>query len=154
MRIRRAPHQADCLSLVREAEQHQSTSLPVQYSLMSDPTLHLPAPSFEFFVWSLRLQTESHLGMTPWSQDQPEVNLPLARHSIDLLAMLQEKTHGNLSMEEQRLLDNTLTELRFRYLQAFENEQKKKAESSAATGDPPAPADPASAADQDAKDNA
>jgi hypothetical protein len=68
--------------------------------------------------------------------------------------MLQEKTRGNLSMEEQRLLDNTLTELRFRYLQAFENEQKKKAESSAATGDPPAPADPASAADQDAKDNA
>jgi hypothetical protein len=114
----------------------------------------LPAASFEFFVWSLRLQTESHLGLMPWTQEKSEVNLPLARHSIDLLAMLQEKTRGNLSLEEQRLLDNTLTELRFRYLQAFENNPKKKAEDSTAAGDPPSPADPASAADQGAKDNA
>ena len=103
---------------------------------MSDPTPHLPAPSFDFLVWSSRLQTESHLGLTPWSQEKPEVNLPLARHSIDLLAMLQDKTRNNLSMEEQRLLDNTLTELRFRYIQSFENEQKRKVEDSAATAGP------------------
>ena len=146
--------QTGSLSAALEPEQHRDTSLPVQYSLMSDPTLHLPTPSFDFLVWSLRLQAESHMGLTPWSQDKPEVNLPLARHSIDLLAMLQDKTRNNLSMEEQRLLDNTLTELRFRYIQAFENEQKRKAEGSAATADPPSPGDEAAAADQGTKDNA
>lgn len=50
-------------------------------------------------------------------EGQPEPNLQLARHSIDLLAMLGEKTKGNLTIEEQRLLDNGLTELRFRYVQ-------------------------------------
>src|SRR5271157_2498023 len=106
---------------------------------MSDREVNLPTPSFEFLVLSLRLQTESHLGVTPWSQETPEVNLPVARHSIDLLAMLQEKTRNNLSMEEQRLLDNTVTELRFRYIAAFENERKKRAQGDAA----PAPQPPA-----------
>lgn len=92
--------------------------------------------------------------MAPWSQDKPEVNLPLARHSIDLLAMLQEKTHNNLSLEEQRMLDNTLTELRFRYIQAFEIEQKKKAEGSPTTGDQPSLGDEAAESEQGTKDDA
>jgi len=45
------------------------------------------------------------------------------RHTIDLLAMLQEKTRGNVSMEEQRLVENALTELRFRFVQAMENKK-------------------------------
>jgi hypothetical protein len=48
-------------------------------------------------------------------------NLDLARHFIDTLAILQDKTRGNLSLEEQRLLDNSLTELRFRFVQASES---------------------------------
>ena len=52
-------------------------------------------------------------------------NLEIARHTIDLLAMLQEKTKGNLSMEENRMLENTLTELRFRYVQAVADINKK-----------------------------
>ena len=47
--------------------------------------------------------------------------------SIDLLAMLQGKTRGNLTLEEQRLLENSLTELRFRYVQAVERYTKKQA---------------------------
>ena len=43
-----------------------------------------------------------------------------ARHAIDMLAMLQEKTKGNLSLEEQRLIENSLTELRFRFVQVSE----------------------------------
>ena len=57
--------------------------------------------------------------------EEPEPNLPLARHSIDLLSMLQEKTRGNLSIDEQRLLENGLTELRFRFVQVAD-EQKRK----------------------------
>ena len=45
--------------------------------------------------------------------------------------MLQQKTKGNLSFEEQRLLDNTVTELRFRYLQTYEAHHKKAAETGA-----------------------
>jgi len=85
-------------------------------------------------VISLRIQAEAQLaepkqGGEAGAGGGPD--LRLARHFIDLLAMLQEKTKGNLSLEEQRLLDNTVTELRFRYLHAFEAAQKKAAQASA-----------------------
>ena len=80
----------------------------------------LPPASFEFLVFSIRAQVEMQLGLYHFGEpsEKPEPNFELARHSIDLLAILQEKTKGNLSLEEQRLLDNSLTELRFRYVQA------------------------------------
>lgn len=83
---------------------------------------------------TLRMQAETQLadpkeGGAEGPHAEPD--LRLARHFIDLLAMLQEKTKGNLSLEEQRLLDNTVTELRFRYLYAYEAMQKKAARASA-----------------------
>ena len=65
------------------------------------------------------------------SEEPP--NLPAARHAIDLLAMIAEKTRGNLSLEEQRLVENSLTELRFRFVQALEQHQKKTAAGAADT---------------------
>ncbi len=44
-----------------------------------------------------------------------------------MLAMLTDKTRGNLSIEEQRLIENSLTELRFRYVQVTERTAKSKA---------------------------
>ena len=73
------------------------------------------------------MQAESGLGVAPWGGENQQVNLPLARHSIDMLAMLQDKTRNNLTLEEQRLLDNTVTELRFRFIQVSELEQRKVA---------------------------
>jgi Domain of unknown function (DUF1844) len=88
----------------------------------------LPEPSFEFLVATLGMQAQMHLGMlVPDPSQAPEVNLPMARHMIDLLAMMQDKTKGNLSMEEARMLENTLTELRFRYVQASEQAGKAAA---------------------------
>jgi hypothetical protein len=52
----------------------------------------------------------------------------MARHSIDLLAMLLAKTKGNLDLEEQRLLENSLTELRFRFVQVSEEVAKAAAQ--------------------------
>ena len=68
-----------------------------------------------------------HLGMYHFRRGKgpARARLPIARHTIDLLAMLQEKTRGNVSMEEQRLVENALTELRFRFVQAMENQEKK-----------------------------
>jgi hypothetical protein len=65
------------------------------------------------------------------TEEENEPNLPIARHSIDMLAMLQEKTRGNLTTEEQRLIENGLTELRFRFIQVSDD-LKKKAETAAA----------------------
>jgi len=85
---------------------------------MSEHEHKLPAASFEFLVLSLKVQAEIHLGVIP-APDGAEADIHIARHTIDLLKVLQDKTKGNLSLEEQRLLDNTLTELRFRFIQAM-----------------------------------
>jgi Domain of unknown function (DUF1844) len=84
-------------------------------------TANLPIPpaDFLFLVESILMQAQIQLGLLNLGEqdERPEPNLPLARHSIDLLGMLQEKTKGNLSAEEHRLLENGLTELRFRFVQ-------------------------------------
>lgn len=92
--------------------------------MMSETQNDLPLPpaSFEFLVASLVMQAQAALGLLHFGkeEDRPAPNLPLSRHAIDMLAVLQEKTRGNLSIEEQRELENSLTELRFRYVQASE----------------------------------
>lgn len=98
---------------------------------MSASDVPLPPATFDFLVLSLRMQAEMNLGLIPSGSDAERADLRLARHFIDLLAVLQDKTKNNLTMEEQRMLDNSITELRFRYLQAFEAEKKKAAESAA-----------------------
>jgi hypothetical protein len=87
-----------------------------------------PPASFDYLVLSLRTQAEIHLGLLHFGEekDQPEPDLGAARHTIDLLAMLQAKTKGNLTLEEQRLVDNSLTELRFRYVQAVEERNRPR----------------------------
>lgn len=90
----------------------------------------VPPANFLFLVESILMQAQMQLGLLKFGEEDEkdlEPNLPLARHSIDLLGMLQEKTKGNLTVEEQRLLENGLTELRFRYVQVFE-ELKGKSE--------------------------
>ena len=91
---------------------------------------HIPLPpaSFEFLTLSLRTQVEVHLGLMHFGppEEKPQPDFDLARHGIDLLAMLQDKTKGNLSLEEQRMLENSLTELRFRYVQVLEDSKKEK----------------------------
>jgi hypothetical protein len=96
----------------------------------------LPPATFEFLVESVLMQTQMHLGLfhLRGEEEKAEPNLPLARHSIDMLAMLQEKTRGNLSVDEQRLLENGITELRFRYVQVAD-EQKLAAQSKPAAED-------------------
>jgi hypothetical protein len=89
---------------------------------MSD--YRLPPPTFEFLVFSLKMQAEMQLGLLGFGEENKETpNLPSARHVIDLLAMLSEKTRGNLSLEEQRLIENAVTELRFRFVQVSEKAQ-------------------------------
>lgn len=72
--------------------------------------------SFDIFVLSLNASALIHLGESREAGVPPEpVNLPLARQTIDILSMLEEKTRGNLSGEEERLLHQILFDLRMRY---------------------------------------
>ena len=87
----------------------------------------LPPASFEMLVLSLAMQAQMELGGGGIGQEGQAPNLEIARHTIDLLSMLREKTKGNLSMEENRMLENTLTELRFRYVQVVGEINKKAA---------------------------
>ena len=96
------------------------------------PDFKMPPANFSFLVESILMQTQMQLGLLRFDEkDDSEPNLPVARHSIDTLAMLQEKTRGNLTTEEQRLIENGLTELRFRFVQV-ENSLNQKANSAAA----------------------
>jgi hypothetical protein len=91
----------------------------------AEQEMPLPPASFEFLVFSFKTQAEIQLGLLHFGEekDRPKPNLPLAQHSIDMLGMLHEKTKGNLNLDEQRLLENSLTELRFRYVEALKKQQ-------------------------------
>lgn len=115
---------------------------------MSDTDFPLPPASFEFLTASLKMQAEIQLGLLHFGEekDRPAPNFPLARHSIDMLAMLVEKTKGNLTTEEQRQIENSVTELRFRYIQALEHRNSQA--SAAQPGDGAAAEEPAPTEEQ------
>jgi hypothetical protein len=107
---------------------------------LDDTSFEMPLPpaDFSFLVSSLMFQAQLELGLLHIGDEKnkPEPNLPRAKHSIDLLGVLEHKTKGNLSIEEQRLLENGLTELRFRFVQVTD-ELKKKAAPAPAEQDRP-----------------
>ena len=91
--------------------------------------LPLPPATFDFFVLSLKMQAEMSLGLIHFGEENDRIpDLRAARHAIDLLAMIGDKTKGNLTLDEQRLLENSLTELRFRFVQASEKKASADAE--------------------------
>ncbi len=79
----------------------------------------MSAPQSEFSTFLLGLASNAmlHLGEMPHPEtNERQVNLPLACHTIDLLSMLQEKTSGNLTPEEEQLLSKLLYDLRVKYV--------------------------------------
>jgi hypothetical protein len=73
--------------------------------------------TFASFVFSLSTQALVHLGEIPDPVDgATRANLDGARHIIDILAVLNEKTAGNLDAAEHALLENALYDLRMRYV--------------------------------------
>lgn len=77
-----------------------------------------PNTSFAAFVMSLAATAAVHLGdLGDPMTGKTHVDVPAAGHIIDLLAMLQQKTNGNLDAEEAQLLEQVLYELRLRYVE-------------------------------------
>jgi len=81
-----------------------------------------PEINFSTFILSLNSSALVHLGLEadPSTGDRL-TNLPLARQTIDILAMLADKTAGNLSEDERRLLTNIVYELRLMYVRQKES---------------------------------
>jgi hypothetical protein len=86
----------------------------------AEPRPSLPPADFSAIVLSFASSALFHLGLVadPETGEAGPKSLPLARHSIDLLELLQVKTRGNLSPEEADLLVNLLTELRVRFVES------------------------------------
>ena len=78
----------------------------------------LPVITFSTFIFSLNTSALVHLGDYPDpATGKNEVDLPLAKQTIDLIALLEEKTRGNLTKDEESLLKHILYDLRLRYVQ-------------------------------------
>lgn len=77
----------------------------------------MPQVCFPTFVLSLSSSALVHLGEVPDPDTgQNAENIEMAKHTIDILAMLEEKTKGNLDLEESKLLKDMLFELRMHYV--------------------------------------
>jgi hypothetical protein len=77
----------------------------------------LPEGNLAALISMLATQTLFALGFLQIKgEEEREPDLELARYNIDLLQTLEEKTKGNLTPEEQKLLKNTLAELRMGYV--------------------------------------
>jgi hypothetical protein len=80
---------------------------------------NLPAVDFHTFVLSLGSSALLHLGELEHPDvGAPQKDLPLAKHTIDILVMLEEKTKGNLTAAEEKLIGSLLYDLRLRYVEA------------------------------------
>jgi len=79
----------------------------------------LPEVNFNSLIFSLSSSALLHIGeiADPHTGEKRQ-DLALAKHTIDIMAMLKEKTKGNLNEEEDKFLDNILTDLRWRYVKA------------------------------------
>ncbi len=78
----------------------------------------LPEITFSSFIFSLSSSALLHFGLVadPLTQKR-ERNLPLAKQTIDILGILRDKTKGNLTHEEEQLIDTILYDLRIRYVE-------------------------------------
>jgi hypothetical protein len=81
----------------------------------------LPAVNFSTFIFSISSSALLHFGeIQDPTTGEKNKNLPMAKHTIDILAMLEEKTKGNLTPDEEQLFQNILYDLRIRYVKETE----------------------------------
>lgn len=88
---------------------------------MTEPSRALPDIDFATFILSLASSALMHLGEMPEgapAEEEPQRDLALAKQTIDIIAMLRDKTRGNLDDGEQKLIDTVLYDLRVKFVDA------------------------------------
>lgn len=84
----------------------------------------VPPATFPVLLATLGTQAMSLMGLLPGpdgAMDPSQVNLPIAKHMIDLIGMLEEKTKGNLDDDEAAMLSENLHQLRMAYVATSRN---------------------------------
>ena len=80
--------------------------------------------TFSTFILSLSTSVLVNLGELPDPlKNEKDINLPLAKQTIGIIEMLMEKTKGNLTEDEDRLIDSMLYDLRMKYVEAAKKGQ-------------------------------
>jgi Domain of unknown function (DUF1844) len=107
----------------RPSERPQSAASSTERPTQTPPQADAPhataaeGMNFASFLISLGTQAFMHLGDIPNPlTQQREKDLPAAKQMIDLLGILQTKTQGNLTADEERLFQQLLLDLRLRYV--------------------------------------
>ncbi len=106
--------------MTEKAKSGSSKSASEKAADKHDPHHVDPLPSIDFstFVLSLSHSALMHLGEAPHPEtNKLEKSLPLARQTIDLISLLEEKTKGNLTGDEERLIHQILFDLRMRFVE-------------------------------------
>lgn len=104
----------------KETSQRERSKMAAAYQAKTKDSEGIPLPKVDMntLILSLSSSILVNLGEVPDPEsNQLNENLDLARHTIDVLAMLEEKTKGNLTKDEEDLLKNVLFELRMKYVQ-------------------------------------
>ena len=101
-----------------EQEREQIKSEPEGEAALPDSgPQEIPEASFALLVTTLATQAMAAMGQIPDpSQDKPVVHLGLARHYVDTLGVIEEKTKGNLDQEEAAMLEQVLHQLRMLFV--------------------------------------
>ncbi len=85
----------------------------------------LPPASFEMLLTSLATEAMISLGQLPnLGTQKVETNVPQARYAIDMLQVLEEKTQGNLTPDEQQALKDLLHQLRLMFVSVQQGQAK------------------------------
>jgi len=83
-----------------------------------------PEPSLTLLVTTLATQAMAAMGLMGYPDGgQSKTDMPQAKHFVDTIGLLQEKTRGNCTAEETALLEGALHELRMAYLAVQEKQQ-------------------------------
>jgi hypothetical protein len=100
--------------------QAEAPKAPAPSAAEREAARNLPPADFATLVLSLGSSAVAYLGeeVGPGEEKLPR-NVPMAKHAIDLLSVLEEKTKGNLTAEEGQLLESLLFDLRLRYVEAI-----------------------------------
>src|SRR5580698_7098125 len=108
---------ADQIDQARRAYEMTADRLDTAIRSANPGMDHPPAMSFDQLIQSVYMTAMMQLGAATHEGQQPQVDILGARQSVDMLAVLAEKTKGNLTAEESRLLDSALFELRMAFLE-------------------------------------
>ncbi len=104
-----------------EKEEKDKTSAQEKGNQAEQASAALPPLDFSSFILSLAASAHVSLGVIPNPETKlPAKNLQAAKQMIDIIAMLKEKTKGNLSPDEAAMIEDTLYSLRMLYIKSVE----------------------------------